>query len=96
MVVNLLRCGKPGWHAAQRDLALGVRQRGARHRPLIMSQSQGGHASDDDPRVGMWVIKQAPSFLARGDASTGLLQHFGDGAVVVEGGKVSLKPRRER
>ena len=51
---------------------------------------------DDHPRVGMQVVKRAFSFFARGDTSTGFLQHFSEGAVVVQCWKLSLKPRGER
>src|SRR5207247_5244010 len=96
VVVNLLRCGESGSHVAQRDLALGACQGCARDRPLIVSKSQGGHAPYDDPCVGMQVVERSLSFFASGNAPTGFLQHSGAGAVVVEGWKVSLKPRRER
>jgi hypothetical protein len=84
VVVNLLRCGESGRHAPQRYVALGASQGCARDRPLIMSKSQRGYAPHDDPCVGMQVVERSLSFFASGNASTGFLQHFGEGAVVVE------------
>src|SRR4029077_20812007 len=94
-VVNLLRCGESGRHAAERHLGFGACQGCARDCPLIVSKSQGGYASHDDPRVGMHVVEPSLSVFGSGKASTGFFQHFGESAVVVECWKLSLKPRRE-
>ena len=77
-------------------ISLSALQGCARDRPVIMSKSQGGHAPHDDPRVGLHVVERSLSFFASGNASTGFLQHFGEGAVVVELWKLSAKARCER
>ena len=44
----------------------------------------------------MQVVEQSLSLFAGGNASTGFFQHFGEGAVVAECWKLSLKPWCER
>ena len=61
-----------------------------------MSKSQGCNTSRDDPRVPVRIVARSLSLFASGGATTGFLQHFGEGAVVAECWKLSLKPRCER